>query len=104
MDRDPEKVFIERGEGRETHYFYWKTDLYKPFDCEPVTPLDGLLCTRYHWRGLALWTDPVVRDKPLMTFALGVRTPLAYSRIWLVWVAYCLRDLALSRGSGSAST
>jgi hypothetical protein len=92
MDRDPEKVFIERGEGRETHYFYWKTDLYKPFDCEPVTLLDGLLCTR--WRGLALWTDPVARGKPLMTFALGVHTPLAYSRSWLVWVAYCLRDLA----------
>ena len=87
------KVFIEKRGGREIHYFYWKTDLYKLFDYEPVTLLDGLLCTRYHWRGLVLWTDPIVREKPLMTFALGVHTPLAYSRSWLVWVAYRLKDL-----------
>lgn len=48
MDRDPERVIIERREGREVHYFYWRADLYKPFDYEPVTLLDGLLCTRYH--------------------------------------------------------
>ena len=96
VDRDPERVIIERREGREVHYFYWRADLYKPFDYEPVTLLDGLLCTRYHWRGLVLWTDPVVEGKPLMTFALGVHTPLVYSRSWLVWVVYCARDLTLA--------
>ncbi|MEM0008770.1 MAG: hypothetical protein QXH50_02030, partial [Thermofilum sp.] len=39
---------------------------------------------------------PVVRDKPLMTFALGVHTPLVYSRKWQVFVVYCLPELTLS--------
>jgi len=86
-------VIIEKQDSREVHYFYWKTDLYKPFDYEPVTELEGVLCTRFHWRGLVLWTDPVVKGKPLMTFALGVHTPLVYSKSWLVYVMYCLRDL-----------
>jgi hypothetical protein len=93
IDRDPEKVFIEKRGGREIHYFYWKTDLYKLFDYEPVTLLDGLLCTRYHWRGLVLWTDPIVRGKPLMTFAPGVHTPLVYSKSWFVEMVYCLKDI-----------
>jgi len=86
-------VFIEKQDDREVHYFYWKTDLYKPFDYEPVTELEGVICTRYHWRGLVLWTNPVVKGKPLMTFALGVHTPLVYSKSWLVYLVYCLKDL-----------
>ena len=43
--------------------------------------------------GLVLWTDPVVKGKLLMTFAMGVHTPLVYSKSWLVCVMYCLRDL-----------
>ncbi|WP_288005046.1 hypothetical protein [Thermofilum sp.] len=96
IDKEPEKVFIEKTGDREIHYFYWRLDLYKPFDYEPVTLLDGFLCSRYHWKGLVLWTEPVARDKPLMTFALGVHTPLVYSRKWQVFVVYCLPELTLS--------
>jgi hypothetical protein len=85
----PRKVFVEVEEEQEIHYFYWALDLYKPFDYEPVKVekvkrKDVYVYTRYHWRGLIIWTSPMlVNGKPLISFARGVHTPLVYSSIWL---------------------
>ncbi len=81
IDKNPKKVLVERRRELEIHYFYWDLDLYKPFDYEPVTVLESFVLSRYHWKGLVLWNAPLKREnKPLISFFIGVHTPLVASR------------------------
>lgn len=64
-----------------THYFYWRLDLYKFNDFEPVrvyrTPESVIVVSRYHWHVLVVWTEPALHEgKPTVGFTRGVHTPI----------------------------
>ncbi|MBS7625657.1 hypothetical protein KEJ51_01240 [Candidatus Bathyarchaeota archaeon] len=101
IDFTPRRVFVERLKVQEVHYFFWNLDLYKPFDYEPVKVEkrgDGVyVSTRYHWRGLVMWTSPKLHDeKPLLTIAHGVHTPIIYSTRWLFHLICDMKALSAS--------
>jgi len=96
IDERPKKVLVERRGDLEIHYFYWDLDLYKPFDYEPVTVLGSSVLSRYHWRFLVLWNAPVKREgKPLVSFFLGVHTPLVVSEKRVPSLIFCSEDISL---------
>jgi len=85
----PEKVLEEIRAGQRIHYFYWRWDLYKKDDYEPVKVHSekGIVLTRVHWHGLVLWVSPKLdRGKPLVGFAPGVHTPLVVSENWDIYI------------------
>jgi len=74
---NPRRVIVQEG----VHYFYWRLDLYRPFDYEPVKTCndsEGLhVVTRYHWKGTVIWTSPKLKEgKPVLDFYQGPHTPL----------------------------
>lgn len=80
------------------HYFYWRWDVYKRDDYEPVKiygkPRE-ILASRYHWFILTVWPEPkLLAGKPVVDFfeitkllgnrILAFHTPLAISESSLV--------------------
>ena len=67
-----------------THYFYWRFDLYKLNDYEPIRVYDSpvlLAASRYHWHVLVLWVEPTLhQEKPIVNFFWGVHTPVVSCR------------------------
>jgi len=78
-------VHEEARDSQAVHYFYWRLDLYKLDDYEPVKVHEEgeelSVLTRLHWRGLVLWSSPELRrGRPLVDFAWGIHTPAVVSR------------------------
>lgn len=67
------------------HYFYWKWDLYKPFDYEPVSihtySTGKTVLSRFHWHCATIWTEPLDEDdKPAVRFTKAIHTPVVKSK------------------------
>ena len=80
VSRRPEKVLEEIREEQRIHYFYWRWDVYKKDDYEPVKVHGEAVLSRVHWRGLVIWGSPLTKEgKPLVKFVPGVHTPIVVS-------------------------
>ena len=81
----PDKVLNEGDTleiGAQIHSFYWKKEIHKNDDYEPVAILPAKRCglSRYHFRGLIVWKDYVsINNKPVASFAMGWHTPILCS-------------------------
>lgn len=82
----PEKVFDE-GDSLDvyaiTHSFYWKSDLYKKDDYEPVavSKNDNCCLTRLHYHGIVIWKGLIKRKgRPVVYFRKGFHTPVVCTR------------------------
>jgi hypothetical protein len=72
----PERVL----DWRKVHYFYFKWDVYKRHDYEPIKIFKEKVFSRYHWNILTIWLDVDIRKgKPVVNFAKGVHTPFVLS-------------------------
>lgn len=79
---NPEKV-IDEGDslniGSIIHSFYWKWDVYKKHDYEPVAfSKDDKCClTRLHNHGIVIWQNfTEEHGKPVAYFFSGFHTPI----------------------------
>ncbi|MGA2386907.1 MAG: hypothetical protein ABSG33_10275 [Candidatus Bathyarchaeia archaeon] len=77
----PERVH----EQNNIHYFYWRWDLYKKLDYEPVFVYSNgkrkTVISRFHWNLATVWTQPVEEDGlPIVDFVGGVHTPIVMSQ------------------------
>lgn len=79
---EPEKVIDEGdslGIGAEVHSFYWRSDVYKEHDYEPiaVSKADNCCLTRFHNNGIVVWKDFFQKEgKPVAYFRKGFHTPV----------------------------
>ena len=96
---DPEKVFVEKSKP-SVHYFYWKWDLYKPEDYEPIMLLSSsdqeIIVSRYHWIFTMVWNNVIkIKDKAVADFIVGVHTPIILCYKTIVLIMFDIRDLDL---------
>jgi hypothetical protein len=96
---DPEKVFVEKRKP-SVHYFYWKWDLYKPEDYEPIMLLSSsdqeIIVSRYHWIFTMVWNNVIkIKDKAVADFIVGVHTPIILCYKTIVFIMFDIRDLDL---------
>jgi hypothetical protein len=96
---DPEKVFVEKSKP-SVHYFYWKWDLYKPEDYEPIMLLSSsdqeIIVSRYHWIFTMVWNNVIkIKDKAVADFIAGVHTPIILCYKTIVLIMFDIRDLDL---------
>ena len=96
---DPEKVFVEKSKP-SVHYFYWKWDLYKPEDYEPIMLLSSsdqeIIVSRYHWIFTMVWNNVIkIKDKAVADFIVGVHTPIILCYKTIVFIMFDIRDLDL---------
>lgn len=96
---DPEKVFVEKSKP-SVHYFYWKWDLYKPEDYEPIMLISSsdqeIIVSRYHWIFTMVWNNVIkIKDKAVADFIVGVHTPIILCHKTIVLIMFDIRDLDL---------
>jgi hypothetical protein len=96
---DPEKVLVEKNKP-SVHYFYWKWDLYKPEDYEPIMLIfnsdQEIIVSRYHWIFTMVWNNVIkIKDKAVADFIAGVHTPIILCHKTNVLIMFDIRDFDL---------
>ena len=96
---DPEKVLVEKDKP-SVHYFYWKWDLYKPEDYEPIMLISSsnqeIIVSRYHWIFTMVWNNVAkIKDKAVADFIAGIHTPIILCRKTNVLIVFDIKDFDL---------
>jgi hypothetical protein len=96
---NPEKVLVEKNKP-SVHYFYWKWDLYKPEDYEPIMLISSsdqeIIVSRYHWIFTMVWNNVVkIKDKAVVDFIAGVHTPIILCHKTNVLIMFDIRNFDL---------
>jgi hypothetical protein len=96
---DPARVLVKKDKP-SVHYFYWKRDLYRPEDYEPIMLISSsnqeIIVSRYHWIFTMVWNNVAkIKDKAVADFIAGIHTPIILCRKTNVLIVFDIKDFDL---------